>query len=177
MRLIKEVLDEPKKRFTAYSFIVYFPLISILVGAPIPLPYSLFTVSSEQIAFLNSISLLITITGSIIGIGFYLERRQNLKLDKQNDKMDKIDKEIEQAVIVTGEHIKDARNDMREIERRLCALITSTVNTIERNIEDKVVAAKALEDERIRNIHNRLNRLEGGGREGFRYYNEEEEKK
>ena len=58
-----------------------------MVGAPLPFP-SLIDVSSAHVAFINFLSLLVTLVGSIIGIGFYIERRNNLKFDQQNHKMD-----------------------------------------------------------------------------------------
>ena len=88
------VLDTPRRKMTAYGFVLYFPIMSSIVGAPLPFP-SLIDVSSAHVAFINFLSLLVTLVGSIIGIGFYIERRNNLKFDQQNNKMDRIDQQID----------------------------------------------------------------------------------
>ena len=138
---------------------MYFPLMSLLMGAPIPLP-SLFTPTPELMALLNLFSLLITLIGAVIGAAFYLERRSNLKFDAQNEHIEKIEEKLDEAVIATNEHIKVVRQDMKDMERRLCESNDRQNKVLEKSIEEKVIAAKLLEDERMNSINQRLARLE-----------------
>jgi DNA anti-recombination protein RmuC len=88
---------------------------------------------------------LVTLVGSIIGIGFYIERRNNLKFDHQNNKMDRIDKKI------------DDKSDwlfqqMREMESRICSRFDEKISKLEEGTEYKVAKAKDIEDERFKRI-------------------------
>jgi len=141
---IVRVLDTRQRKATAFGFLLYYPLVSLLVGGPIPFP-SLIDVSSAHVAFINFLSLLVTLVGSIIGIGFYVERRNNLKFDAQNHKMDHIDKKIDQK----GDWLY---KEMREMEQRLCSNINDKFKTLERDTEYKVSKARDIEDERFRRI-------------------------
>ena len=67
------VINTPRRKITAFSFVLFYPIMSLMVGAPLPFP-SLIDVSSAHVAFINFLSLLMTLVGSIIGIGFYIER-------------------------------------------------------------------------------------------------------
>src|SRR5687767_13385280 len=111
---------------------------SLLVGAPLPFP-SLIDVSSEHVAFINFLSLLITLVGSIIGIGFYIERRNNLKFDAQNNKMDRIDKKID-------DKSDWLYKEMREMENRICNNLNNQIKDLEKNTEYKVNKAKDIVD-------------------------------
>jgi hypothetical protein len=168
-----KVLDTPRRKIVAYSFIIYYPIISVLVGAPLPFP-SLIDVSSAHVAFINFLSLLITLVGSIIGIGFYIERRNNLKFDAQNFKMDRIDKKIDDK----GDWLF---NQMREMENRICSRFDEKINKIEEGMEYKVQKAKDIEDERFRRIdeqhreHER--RLDTIDRSSYRDYTHNREKR
>lgn len=142
--LTKKVLDKPAKKRIMFSFIIYYPLISLLAGAPIPFP-SIFNPSSEQIALLNFVSLLITLVGSIIGVGFYLEKRQN-------EKIRRIEEQIDEAVIATNEQFKATRMDMKEMERRLCETMISKNLDMEKATDLKVSKAKELADQKIQTI-------------------------
>src|SRR5687768_12750175 len=117
---------------------------STLIGAPLPFP-SLIDVSSEHVAFINFLSLLITLVGSIIGIGFYIERRNNLKFESQNHKMDRIDKKID-------DKSDWLYKEMREMEGRLCSNFGTQIKELEKNTEYKVQRAKDIEDERLKRI-------------------------
>jgi hypothetical protein len=168
-----KVLDTPRRKIVAYSFIIYYPIISVLVGAPLPFP-SLIDVSSAHVAFINFLSLLITLVGSIIGIGFYIERRNNLKFDAQNFKMDRIDRKIDDK----GDWLF---NQMREMENRICSRFDEKINKIEEGTEYKVQKAKDIEDERFRRIdeqhreHER--RLDTIDRTSYRDYTHNREKR
>ena len=143
------------------SFIVYFPIISLMTGAPLPFP-SLFEPTASQIALLNGINVSIAIIGSIVGATFYLERRNNKKIEKMADTI------IESTLALRTE-LKELHNEIKNMESRISSAIDQKIDRVEKLIDDKVMAAKQLEDERIRNILNRLNRMEGGGSEGWRY--------
>jgi hypothetical protein len=168
-----KVLDTPRRKIVAYSFIIYYPIISVLVGAPLPFP-SFIDVSSAHVAFINFLSLLITLVGSIIGIGFYIERRNNLKFDAQNFKMDRIDRKIDDK----GDWLF---NQMREMENRICSRFDEKINKIEEGTEYKVQKAKDIEDERFRRIdeqhreHER--RLDTIDRSSYRDYTHNREKR
>ncbi len=138
------VLDTQRRKATAFSFILYYPIISTLVGAPLPFP-SLIDVSSEHVAFINFLSLLITLVGSIIGIGFYIERRNNLKFDAQNFKMDRIDKKID-------DKSDWLYKEMREMENRICNNLNNQIKELEKNTDYKVNKAKDIVDERSHRI-------------------------
>ena len=139
-----KVFDTPRRKVTALSFILYFPVISLLVGSPLPFP-SLIDVSSQHVAFINFLSLLITLVGSIIGIGFYIERRNNLKFDAQNFKMDRIDRKIE-------EKSDWLYKELREMEQRVCNNLNKQITEMEKNSQYKLERAKDIEDERFRRI-------------------------
>lgn len=139
-----KVIDTPRRKITVYSFGLYFFVISALVGSPIPFP-SLIDVSAEHVAFINFLSLLITLVGSIIGIGFYIERRNNLKFDQQNNKMDRIDQKIDKKS-------DNIQNQLRDMEGRICKNFDEKLTQLERNTEYKVQKAKDIEDERFRRI-------------------------
>lgn len=135
---------------------------SVISGTPLPLPFpSIFEPTQGQIGLLNGINLSITIIGSLIGVAFFLERRQNLKFEKQEKKIDSLEDKLDEAVLATGEQFKMTRQELREMELRLCQTHSASNNRLEKTIEDKVLAAKSLEDERITNINQRISRLEG----------------
>lgn len=138
------ILDTPRRKITVYSFALYYVILSSIVGAPLPFP-SLIDVSAEHVAFINFLSLLVTLVGSIIGIGFYIERRNNLKFDQQNFKMDRIDQKIDKKT--DGLHTQ-----LREMEQRICQNFDEKLTQMERNTEYKVTKAKDVEDERFKRI-------------------------
>jgi hypothetical protein len=137
-----------------------------MVGAPLPFP-SLIDVSSAHVAFINFLSLLVTLVGSIIGIGFYIERRNNLKFDSQNNKMDRIDKKIDEK----GDWIY---NELRAMESRICTTFDNKIHTLEKSMDVKVDKAKDIVDERFKRIdekdreHER--RLDTLDRDSYEYY-------
>lgn len=161
------IIDTKRRKITAYSFVLYYPLMSLMVGAPLPFP-SLIDVSSAHVAFINFLSLLVTLVGSIIGIGFYVERRNNLKFDQQNSKMDRIDKKIDDK----GDWIY---KELRQMEARLCSNFDTKIRDLEKNMDIKVEKAKDIEDERFRRIdeghreHER--RLDVIDRDSYEYAN------
>jgi hypothetical protein len=138
------VIDTPRRKITVYSFGLYYFVMSSLVGAPLPFP-SLIDVSSEHVAFINFLSLLVTLVGSIIGIGFYIERRNNLKFDQQNNKMDRIDRKID-------DKSNWLHDQLRDMENRICRTFDEKIRQLEDNTEYKVQKAKDIEDERFKRI-------------------------
>lgn len=149
------VFDTPRKKLILYSLFLHYPILSLIVGAPIPFP-SMMSVTPEQIALFNFASLLITIMGSIVGVGFYLERRNNLKSEAQNKKIDAVNNHIDESVIAVRVELKELRNEMsngmKEMEKRICDSLTSKNHEIEKNVEDKVAAAKELVDTKFRHV-------------------------
>jgi hypothetical protein len=145
---------------------LFYPITSLFVGAPLPFP-SLIDVSSAHVAFINFLSLLVTLVGSIIGIGFYIERRNNLKFDAQNYKMDRIDKKIDEK----GDWIY---NEMRQMETRICKTFDDKIRNLESQAEYKIQKAKDIEDERFKRIdeahreHER--RIDTLDRDSYEYY-------
>lgn len=106
---------------------------SLLVGGPIPTP-SILDISQQTMAFVNLLSLLITLLGSIIGVGFYLERRTNLKFDNQTLKMNEIRTELKEIIVKTKESFHNK------------------IDEIEKTTEYKVQKAKEIEDEKFKRI-------------------------
>jgi len=157
--VIPKFIDNAAKKRIMFSFIIYFPIISLAFGTPIPLP-SIFEPSQGQVGLLNGINLSISIIGSIIGVGFYLRKKSQDELNVQNKKIDKLDEKID-------EKSEWLYKEMKGMETRICNSMEKRAVGIERATDDKVKSAKDLEDERIRSIHNRLNRVEGGGKEGY----------
>ena len=141
---IINVIDTPRRKITVYSFALYYFVMSSIVGAPLPFP-SLIDVTSEHVAFINFLSLLVTLVGSIIGIGFYVERRNNIKFDQQNSKMDHIDRKIDGKADWIHDQIRDTEN-------RICKTFDEKINQINNSIEFKVQKAKDIEDERFKRI-------------------------
>jgi hypothetical protein len=138
------------------------------VASPVPLPAPpVFTLSPELMALFNFFSLLITLVGSATGVGFYLERRTNLKLESQTNKIDKIDDKLGESIIAIRQDFKELKREMYDMERRICDSINSKGMDLERNldtkinsVESKVVSAKVLEDERVNNIQKRIENME-----------------
>lgn len=149
-------IDTPSKKRIIFSFIAYFPIISLLAGAPIPLP-SLFEPTQGQIAMLNGINLSISIIGAIIGVGFYLRKKSKDELDAQNKKIDKLEDMI-------NEKSDWLYNEMKGMETRICNGLDYKAKNIENIIEAKTKSAKDLEDERVDNLIQRIKRLEASGR-------------
>ena len=149
------VFDTPRKKLVLYSLFLHYPILSLIVGAPIPFP-SVMTVTPEQIAIFNFASLLITIMGSIVGVGFYLERRNNLKAEAQTKKIDVVNEHIDESVIAVRVELKELRNEMsngmREMEKRICDSVGSKNHQIEKVIEEKVTTARELVDTKFRHI-------------------------
>jgi hypothetical protein len=145
-------IDTPAKKKLLLSIFLYIPIVSVIGGAPIPFP-SLYSPTQEQIAVLNFSSLLITLIGSIVAVGFYLEKRQNKK-------MEDIENNIEESAIATNEHIKEFRTEIKDMVHRMGDSAFNKVSELDKHIIERVVAAKLLEDERISQIYERLRRLE-----------------
>lgn len=127
-----------------------------MVGAPIPFP-SVLEVTPAQIAIFNFISLLITIIGSIIGVGFYLERRNNLKVEKQNKEIEKIEEQIDESAIAIRQEIKELHMEMKEMEARICSLLADKALEVSRHSALEVKAAKEIADTRFKNIESNQN--------------------
>lgn len=160
------VLDTPRRKIVAYSFALYYPLLSLLVGAPLPFP-SLIDISAEHVAFINFLSLLITLVGSIVGIGFYVERRNNVKFEQQNAKMDRIDQKIDKKS-------DSLHTSLREMENRIHNHFNDKLEELSRNTQYKIDKAKEVEDERLKRIdekhreHER--RIDTLDRDSYEYY-------
>lgn len=146
VREVKTIIDTPPKRRLMFSFIAYFPIISILAGAPLPFP-SLFSPTAEQMAFLNLISLLVTLVGTIIGVGFYLEKRQNSKIDR-------LEEQIDESVLAVKQDLKDIYTTMKEMEARICDIVNGRIKGESENTDLKVSKAKELADAKIQAIEN-----------------------
>ena len=149
-------IDTPNKKRLIFSFIVYFPIISLLAGAPLPLP-SILEPSQAQIALLNGVNLSISIIGAIIGVGFYLRKKSKDELDNQNKKIEKIDEKIDDKSNWLYDEIKG-------METRICSNLEGKTRYLEQKIEEKLKSAKDLEDERIQNLLQRIGRMEKDGR-------------
>lgn len=162
---VEKVLNTPRKKTTIYSFVLYFIITSLVTGAPFPFP-SLIDVSQAHVALINFVSLLITLVGSLIGVGFYVERRNNIKLESQNYKIDRIDRKIDQKV-------DWLYSQMREMEQRICTNMDNKISNIEKNIDLKVQQAKILEDERFKRIedkhHEHERRIDTLDRDSYEY--------
>lgn len=86
-----------------------------------------------------------TLVGSIIGIGFYIERRNNLKFDHQNNKIDRIDKKIDDK----GDWLY---NQLRDMETRICKNFDEKLKNLDTTSQYKIERAKDIEDERFKRI-------------------------
>jgi hypothetical protein len=117
---------------------------SALVGAPIPVP-SLLDISEQTMAIVNLVSLLLTLVGSISGIGFYLERRTNMKFENQTVKMNEISKKID-------DNINGLKVDLREMDLRMERSLHEKIDEMEKTTEYKVQKAKEIEDEKFKRI-------------------------
>ena len=106
---------------------------SVLVGAPLPVK-PIFEISTQTIALVNLMSLLLTLVGSIAGIGFYLERRTNSKFDR-----------IEK-------HISGLKIELKEIEIRMQNTFHKKFDEMEKTTEYKVQKAKEVEDEKFKRM-------------------------
>jgi hypothetical protein len=138
------LLDTPAKKRLIFSIIMYFPIISLIAGAPIPFP-SLTNPTQEQIAVLNFSSLIVSLVGTLIGGIFYLERRNNLKLEKQNEKIDKIDVKID-------DKSEWLYNEMKNVEVRICSNMTSKLSDIDKHSLAEVKSAKELVDTKFKHV-------------------------
>ena len=71
-RNLCDVLYSRKRKATAFSFTLYYPIQSILLASPAPIPFPVLQVSQDTIALFNFISLLITIAGGFTGFAFWV---------------------------------------------------------------------------------------------------------
>ena len=107
-------------------------------------------------------SLLLTLVGSIAGIGFYLERRTNSKFDR-----------IEK-------HISGLKIELKEIELSIQKSFHEKFDEMEKTSEYKVQKAKEVEDEKFKRMdeahreHER--RLDTIDRDSYDYKTKESKK-
>jgi hypothetical protein len=168
-------LDTPAKRSIMYSFVLFYPLMSLLAGAPLPFP-SLFDVSAEQIALLNFGSLLVTLVGSIIGVGFYLEKRQNNKIER-------LENQVDEGVIALKLNIKELYHEMKEMKRAINEDIIDKLLGQDKSTDLKVSKAKELADQKIehmeditRDMRKDIQAMERGYHQSNRYSRKNEER-
>ena len=153
---IGQIFYNRQRKLFLLILLIYYPGLSLTVGAPIPFP-SIVDVSEQQIAFFNFASLLITLIGSAVGVGFYLERRGNLKIEKLEEK-------IEEMGIANREEMKEIKKEAKETEKRIQEAATLRGSDIERNVELKVQGAKGNMELKVQNakeiVDTKFERLE-----------------
>jgi gas vesicle protein len=142
-------LDTPSKKRIIYSIIVYFPIMSLIAGTPLPFP-SLVEPTQGQIGILNGINLSISIVGAIIGSAFYLRNKSKKELEK-------LDEKIEEKALAHHLELVELKKEMKEMEVRLSNNVADKITHIEKTIELKVQRAKDIEDERFRRMDEKHN--------------------
>jgi hypothetical protein len=142
-------LDTPSKKRIIYSIIVYFPIISLIAGTPLPFP-SLAEPTQGQIGILNGINLSISIVGTIIGAAFYLR-------NKSKKEIDRLDEKIEEKALAHHQELVELKKEMHEMEIRICNSMADKIANIEKNIDLRVQRAKDIEDERFRRMEEKHN--------------------
>ena len=172
---IPKFLNTKNKKSLVLSFILYPLILSTVAGTPIPFP-SVFSPSQEQIALLNFSSLLITLVGSIIGVGFYLEKRQNNKIER-------IEERIDESVLALKAELKELHNEMKDMEKRICDSVAAKIANMEQHTDLKVSKAKELADQKIehmedsqRDMRKDIQNMERGYHNSNRYSRRNEER-
>jgi gas vesicle protein len=137
-------IDTAAKKRIIFSIIVYFPIISLIAGTPIPFP-SFTEPTQGQIGILNGINLSISIVGAIIGAAFYLRNKSKKELEKLDDM-------IKEKALAHHQELVELKNEMKEMEVRICNSMSDKTAHIEKTIELKVQRAKDIEDERFKRM-------------------------
>jgi hypothetical protein len=148
-------LDSTRRKLALLPFILYTPLQSATVGTPLPLP-AMFSISPDQMAVFNFISFLVTLSGTLTGVAFWVEKRNT--------------KKIEELKADIKEKYEALRRHIDTTEDRTCSLIVSRNKEVERRIDENVKSAKELEDTKFANVEKRLNDNEKALEEVERYY-------
>src|SRR5215217_2595357 len=89
MSIISKIFNTKQRRLTLYTFIIYY------------------------MALFQFVSLIVTISGGFVTIGFALKNDAKNQFKEQNEKISKVDAKID----AKAEEIKDEMHDM---ERRIC---------------------------------------------------------
>ena len=140
------VFNSKKKKGTMGSIFASYPILFVLASSPSPSPFAFIDMSSQAFAMFQFLSLLITMFGGMIGIGFALHNNSRTQAKEQNDKIDRNTTEL--------------KNEIQSIKKDLCTSLTERTKVLADSIEEKVISAKNLEDERIEHIQFRLNNSE-----------------
>lgn len=156
MRLFKfSFIDSTRRKLALLPFILFTPLQSAVVGTPLPLP-AIFSISPEQIAIFNFISFLVTLSGTLTGVAFWVEKRNT--------------KKIEELKADIKDKYESLRKQITDTEFRMCENMSLRSKSIEKTIESNVASAKELEDTKFRIVEKRLDENERQMEEIERYY-------
>ena len=92
-----------------------------------------------------------------MGVGFYVERRNNNKLKEQADIHAKEVKELHKKI---DEKTEMLNTTIHEMETRLCNTMVEKDGINEKDAASKILNAKNIVDEKFRNIDGRLQNIE-----------------
>lgn len=151
------LFNSRKKKATWVGFLSYYPLMQVFAGVPAQTEFSIFDLTPQAFAIFQFVSLLVTILASMIGIGFTLHNSSKNDKKELNEKWEKRITGIEERMDDKTEEIMD---EIHAVERRIGKNADQRFMNLTKSLEEKVIAAKVLEDERIDNIKHRLTKIE-----------------
>jgi len=152
MSIISRIFNTRQRRLTLYMFIIYY-MAFFSISAVDASPFDFLNLTAESMAVFQFVSLIVTISGGFVTIGFALKNDAKNQFKEQNEKISKVDAKID----TKAEEIKDEMHDM---ERRICDNVALKTGYLAEAIEEKVQAAKLLEDERVGSLKHRLDKVE-----------------
>ena len=155
-RFLCDVLYTRKRKTTALSFTLYYPLQSVLVAAPAPIPFPVLQVSQETIALFNFISLLITIAGGFTGFAFWVQRQSTKRFDAQDSKIDKLEEKQDKSFVKLDTKIEDKASwlydKIKESKNAIQHAVSMAKEEFNKKNEESIKYAREIVDEKFRSI-------------------------
>jgi len=160
----KSLVNTKRKKLVSSLIAAYYPIATLTVGNPIPNPMAFIQLSPEVMTLFSIISTCMTISAGFIGVGFYVEKRNNNKLFAQAElhrheiqrMNDKIDEKTRDILL----HIKDLKESLFDaLSDKAKTLEDKTIKEVEtaRNIVDQKFMTL---EEKIKYLKERTDRLE-----------------
>ena len=151
-----DVLYTRKRKATALSFTLYYPIQSVLVAAPAPIPFPVLQVTPEMIALFNFISLLITIAGGFTGFAFWVQRQSTKRFDAQDSKIDKLEEKQDKSFVKLDTKIEDKAtwlyDEIKESKNAIQHAVSLAKEEFNEKNDENVKVSKELVDEKFRNV-------------------------
>jgi hypothetical protein len=141
--MIRTLIHGGRRTLIILSLFAINPISSIMFGTPMPFPFPAIPEPSPgTVAIMNIASLCTTLLGGIVGVTFWLDRRNKNELTKLDTKIDKNTTELKNSISAVGEN--------------LCKLISDKNDALLENTDLKLNKFKEIADERFKNMNERF---------------------